>query len=67
MGTSREGLVNSNSAEITSSPNQVYFWTLFGVLVVVCFFVFLTFSPLEPRGSEYITQYYRMHYTHLLS
>lgn len=38
MGTSREGLINSNSAKITSSPNQDYFWALFGVLFVFCFF-----------------------------
>lgn len=71
MGTSREGLTNSNSAEITSSSNQDYFWVFVlgfgcGLFFLFCF-VFSTVSPLEPRGSEYITQYYRMHYTHLLS
>lgn len=63
MGTSREGLLNNNRAEITSFPNQDYFWGLLWGLVEI-FFLYI-FSPLKPRGSEYITQCNRMHYTHL--
>jgi len=46
MGTSREGLLNSNKDKITSSPNQDYFWVLFwGLVAVLLFIFFYIFSP----------------------
>lgn len=53
MGTSREGLTNSNSAEITSSPNQDYFWAFvlgFGCGLFFCFVLF--FQQSLPWSQE---------------